>query len=144
MRILISACLLGLCCRYDGQSRECPEAVRLLETHELVPVCPEQLGGLPTPRPPAEICGGRVATRTGEDVTEAYRKGAREALRLYALTGCECAVLKAGSPSCGRDMIYDGSFTGRKIPGMGVTARLLAERGIPVYSEEDLRRIPAP
>jgi len=138
MRILVSACLLGLCCRYDGQGRACPGALRLAARHELVPVCPEQLGGLPTPRPPAEIRGERVVSREGTDVTAAFQRGAREALRLCRVMGCDCAVLKANSPSCGRDQVYDGYFTGTLVPGRGVTARLLIAHGIRVLTEEDL------
>ena len=137
MRILISACLLGLCCRYDGQSKAHDAVLRLRDRHELIPVCPEQLGGLPTPRPPAEIQGERVVNREGRDVTAAYQKGAEEALRFCRLLRCDCAILKTRSPSCGNTSIYDGSFSGALIPGQGMTARLLTEAGIPVYSEED-------
>ena len=136
MRLLVSACLLGACCRYDGGSKPCPQVLALLERHTLFPVCPEQLGGLPTPRLPAERQGRRVVRRDGADVTAAYERGAQEAARLYALLRCEGAVLKSRSHSCGCGEIYDGSFTGAKIPGDGVTARLLLERGAPVYTEE--------
>lgn len=140
MRVLISACLLGVCCRYDGDSKAYPGIEQLARQHTLVPVCPEQLGGLPTPRPPAERRGDRVVTRSG-DVTEQYRRGAEEALKLCKLLGCEAAVLKERSPSCGRGAVYDGTFTGTLTPGDGVTAELLAAHGIPVYGEsriEDL------
>ena len=112
MRILISACLLGARCRYDGVSKLQPWISDLAERHILVPVCPEQLGGLPTPRPPAERRGDRVMTRDGGDVTAQYRRGAEEALRLCRLLGCEAALLKERSPSCGSGMVYDGTFTG--------------------------------
>ena len=141
MNILISACLLGLRCRYDGASKPHPLAGELAKRHTLVPVCPEQLGGLATPRPPAERQGERVVANTGADVTEQYRRGAEEALRLCRLFGCEAAVLKERSPSCGRGAVYDGTFTGTLTPGDGVTAELLAAHGIPVYGEsriEDL------
>ena len=140
MRVLISACLLGVCCRYDGASKAYPGIEQLARQHTLVPVCPEQLGGLPTPRLPAERRGDRVVTRSG-DVTEQYRRGAEEALKLCKLLGCEAAVLKERSPSCGRGAVYDGTFTGTLTPGDGVTAELLAAHGIPVYGEsriEDL------
>lgn len=137
MKILISACLLGVCCRYDGASKAHPLAPALAERHRLVPVCPEQLGGLPTPRPPAERWGDRVVTRNG-DVTEQYRRGAEEALKLCKLFGCEAAVLKERSPSCGRGAIYDGTFTGTLTPGDGVTAALLEAHGIPVYGESQI------
>ena len=135
MKILISACLLGVPCRYDGASRPQPWMEALAQRHELVPVCPEQLGGLATPRPPAERRGDAVVTASGADVTAQYRRGAEEALRLYRLLGCEAAVLKERSPSCGRGTVYDGTFTGTLTGGDGVTAELLAAHGIPVYGE---------
>lgn len=135
MRILISACLLGCRCRYDGASKPQPWIAALAERHTLVPVCPEQLGGLSTPRPPAERCGVRVVTREGGDVTAQYRRGAEEALRLCRLLGCNAALLKERSPSCGSGAIYDGTFTGTVTAGDGVTAELLRKNGIPVYGE---------
>ena len=137
MRILVSACLLGLCCRYDGQSKRNDRVLRLAEKHELIPVCPEQLGGLPTPRPPAEIWDGRVINRLGQDVTAQYEKGAAEVLRLYELLQCDCALLKARSPSCGPDTVYDGTFSGTLIPGQGITAKLLSQHQITILSEEN-------
>ena len=137
MKILISACLLGACCRYDGASKAHPLAALLAERHTLVPVCPEQLGGLPTPRPPAERRGGRVVTQSG-DVTEQYLRGAEETLKLCKLLGCEAAVLKERSPSCGRGQVYDGTFSGTLTAGDGVTAELLAAHGIPVYGESQI------
>lgn len=138
MKILISACLLGACCRYDGASKAHPKAAAMAERHTLVPVCPEQLGGLATPRPPAERRGDRVVTKDGADVTEAYRRGAEEALRLCRLLGCEAAVFKERSPSCGRGEIYDGTHSGTLTAGDGVTAALLAANGIPVYGESQI------
>ncbi len=138
MRLLISACLLGCRCRYDGASKPHPLAVALAERHELVPVCPEQLGGLATPRPPAERRGEAVVTAAELDVTEQYRRGAEEALALCRFFGCKAAVLKERSPSCGHGQIYDGSFTGTLTAGDGVTAELLAARGIPVYGESQI------
>lgn len=140
MKILISACLLGACCRYDGASKAHPLAAALAERHTLVPVCPEQLGGLPTPRPPAERWGGRVVTRSG-DVTEQYRRGAEETLKLCKLLGCEAAVLKERSPSCGRGQVYDGTFSGTLTAGDGVTAELLAAHGILVYGESQIEKL---
>lgn len=107
----------------------------------LVPVCPEILGGLPTPRTPSERQGERVVSKTGADVTAAYQKGAEEALRLARLFGCRKALLKERSPSCGRRQIYDGSFSGRLIPGDGVTARLLEQEGIAVFGESQLQQL---
>lgn len=135
MTILVSACLLGVPCRYDGQSKAHPLARALCEKHHVVPVCGEIFGGLPTPRPPAEIQGDRVVTRDGQDVTEAYRRGAEAAAQLARLTGAQAAVLKERSPSCGSGEIYDGTFTGTVVEGWGVTAELLRREGIPVLGE---------
>lgn len=141
MKLLVSACLLGTCCRYDGASKAHPLAGALAETHELVPVCPEQLGGLPTPRPPAERRGARVVTGAGTDVTEPYRRGAEETLRLCRVLGCEAAVLKERSPSCGCGEVYDGTFSGRLTAGDGVTAALLLDSGVPVYGESQIEEL---
>ena len=135
MRILISACLLGACCRYDGASKPQPWIRTLAERHTLIPVCPEQLGGLATPRPPAERRGDQVVTAAGGDVTAQYRRGAEEALRLCRLLGCEAALLKERSPSCGSGTVYDGTFTGTLTAGDGITAALLRAQGMPVYGE---------
>ncbi len=141
MRLLISACLLGACCRYDGASKPQPWVEALAKRHELVPVCPEQLGGLPTPRPPAERRGDAVVTEAGADVTAQYRRGAEEALRLCRLLDCGAAVLKERSPSCGRGTVYDGTFTVTLTSGDGVTAELLRAEGIPVYGESQIREL---
>lgn len=138
LKLLISACLLGCCCRYDGASKPQPWVEELAQKHTLIPVCPEQMGGLPTPRTPSERVGDRVLMWDGTDVTAQYRRGAEEALRLYGLFGCEAALLKARSPSCGLGAIYDGSFSGTLIPGDGVTAELLKAHGIPVFTEENM------
>ena len=138
--MLVSACLLGLPCRYDGKEKAHPAVRSLLEREDLtlIPVCPEQLGGLPTPRPPSERRGERVITRTGADVTEQYRRGAQQTLRLAQLYGCDCAVLTERSPSCGSGRIYDGSFSGTLTDGDGVTAELLRQHGIAVWGESEL------
>ena len=141
MKILISACLLGLPCRYDGAAKAQPWAARLVERHTLVPVCPEQLGGLPTPRNPSERQGDRVVMNTGVDVTEQYCRGARCALELCRMLGCEAAVLKERSPSCGSGEIYDGTFSGTRIPGDGVAATLFRANGIEVYGESQLEML---
>ena len=138
MNILVSACLLGVRCRYDGASKPNEAVLRLMEKHTLIPVCPEQLGGLATPRPPAERQGDAVRTQSGTDVTAQYRQGAEEALRLCRLYGCEAAVLKERSPSCGSSAVYDGTFSGTLTDSDGVTAELLAAHGIPVYGESQL------
>ena len=134
--ILVSACLLGCACRYDGQSKPHPLAQELAKRGLAVPVCPEQLGGLPTPRNPSERRGERVVMNDGRDVTAEYRRGAEEALRLAELFGCGTAILKEKSPSCGSGQIYDGTFTGVRVPGEGVFARLAREAGLRVESEE--------
>ena len=134
-RILVSACLLGVYCRYNGERKQMEGIERLMECAELIPVCPEILGGLPTPRPAAERVGDRVMNREGADVTEAYRRGAEETLHLAELFGAKMALLKERSPSCGMGKIHDGSFQGRIVDGSGVTAELLAAHGISVYGE---------
>ena len=142
MRILISACLLGLPCRYDGGSVPCPAALRLTEQgHELVPVCPEQLGGLPTPRTPSERVGDRVPDRDGADHTAEYLRGAEQAKRVFELLRCDCAVLKARSPMCGKGQIYDGTFSGTLTEGSGVLAELLLKNGFPVLTEDEIGQL---
>ena len=138
MRLLVSACLLGVCCRYDGCGKENAAVTALSEKCEVVPVCPEQLGGLPTPRIPCERSGDSVIAADGSNRTEAYLRGAEEAFKLYRLTGCDAALLKARSPMCGRDSVYDGTFSRKLIPGSGVLAEKLLQNGIRVYTEEDL------
>ena len=135
MTILVSACLLGCPCRYDGTAKADPRVLALMERHTLIPVCPEQLGGLPTPRLPSERREGGVFDRGGKDVTVQYRQGAEEVLRLARLYGCTHAVLKERSPSCGSGQIYDGSFFHVLVPGSGVAAELLAQNGITVLGE---------
>jgi uncharacterized protein YbbK (DUF523 family) len=137
--LLVSACLLGVACNHRGQASTSETVVELGGDRRLIPVCPETAGGLPTPRPAAEIQPtGRVRTRSGEDVTDAYRRGADHAVRLAAAAGVEAAVLKARSPSCGCHEVYDGSFSRARVPGEGVTARALREAGLVVWSEEDV------
>lgn len=138
MRILISTCLLGCSCRYDGGTKPCAAAIALKEKHQLIPVCAEQLGGLTTPRTPCERVGDKVMSAEGENRTEAYRRGAEEALKLFDLFECDCAVLKARSPMCGSNVIYDGTFSGKFKPGDGVLAEMLKKRGIRVYTEDEL------
>ena len=140
MNILISHCFLGEPCRYDGRSRLDRQVIELHRAgHNLIPVCPEVLGGLDTPRAPAELqSDGRVLNEDGEDVTEAYLAGARKALEIARENGCTVAVLKARSPSCGSGEVYDGTFSNRLVPGWGVTARLLREAGITVMDEDNL------
>ena len=143
MNILVSACLLGVACRYDGASKGFPDSVlrALMARHVLVPACPEQLGGLPTPRAPSERLGSRIVMRTGADVTDAYTRGAQQTLALAQRFGCTAALLKQRSPSCGKGEIYDGTFTGTRVPGDGVTAALLSAHGIRVYGEDDVAEL---
>ena len=136
--LLISACLLGVQCRYDGGHNQLPQLKELLKTHTCIPICPEQLGGLPTPREPSQRRADAVVSRSGADVTAQFRRGAEQALHLARLYGCKAAVLKERSPSCGSGEVYDGTFSGRLTPGDGVTAALLKANGIAVYGESDL------
>jgi len=145
--IIVSACLAGFRCRYNGEEKADLKIERLIERGLAIPVCPEQLGGLPTPRLPCEITGGagadvllgnaRVLAKDGTDVTGGFLKGAYETLRLCKMTGATKAVLKARSPSCGCGKVYDGTFSGTRICGDGVTAALLRKNGITVLSEEE-------
>ena len=139
-RVLISACLLGVDCKYDGGNNRLPEDTieKLTEKYELSPVCPECYGGLTTPRTPSERLGDKVVSKTGADVTEPFRKGAAAALYLARLFGVKTAILKANSPSCGSGTIYDGTFTGTLVSGDGVTAELLKAHGIKVIDENAL------
>ena len=132
--LLISACLLGMNCKYNGGNNALPpEALEALRRrYRLIPVCPEAAGGLPTPRVPSERRGGRVITRDGRDVTEAFRKGAEIAARLAEKYRIRRALLKSNSPSCGSKTVYDGSFSGILIRGDGITAAVLKERGIEI------------
>ena len=145
--LLVSACLVGLCTRLDGRARSFPAVGALASKFCLVPVCPEQLGGAPTPRPPAEIRGGagedvldgraRVVTEDGRDVTQISVKGAAAVLAVARLTGATAAVLKARSPSCGVGTTYDGTFSHSLQQGSGVAAALLAREGLTLHTEED-------
>ena len=136
--ILVSACLAGLNCRYDGASNAVPELMELVLRGEAVPVCPEQLGGLPTPRIPSEIQpDGRVMNARGEELSAQFRRGAEQALAICRARGCSLAVLKARSPSCGKGEIYDGSFTHTRVPGDGIFAALLKQNGVRVLTEEE-------
>ena len=141
--MLISACFLGVDCKYSGGNNALGDKIiaELMEKYRLVPVCPESYGGLPSPRLPSERVGERVLAKDGADVTEQYKKGAAAALRLAKLFGCKIALMKERSPSCGHDSIYDGSFTGRVVPGDGVAAELLKQNGVTVCGESDVVRL---
>lgn len=150
MKVLVSACLLGEKVRYHGGDARCAHAIlaRWRDEGRLVPFCPEVAGGLPVPRPAAEIeradgrtvllGDARVLTRGGADVSGHFLEGARQAAALAAREGIRVAVLKEGSPSCGSGFVYDGSFSGARRPGKGVTAALLEEQGLRVFAEHEL------
>ncbi len=135
---LCSACLLGLKCRYNAASKPDEKVLKLAKDEILIPVCPEQLGGLSTPRKPAEQQGEKVMTKDSKDVTENFQRGAQQTLEIAKLYKIKTAILKQKSPSCGCGQIYDGTFSGTIIVGDGVTAKLLKENGIEVLSEDDL------
>ena len=140
-KLLISACLLGRSCKYNGGHNLHPLAGALADRYALVPVCPECLGGLPIPHQPSELRGDRVFSRTGEDVTAAFRRGAEETAAIARREGVRAAVLKERSPSCGCRGIYDGTFTGAVVPGMGLAARALADLGLTLYGESDIGKL---
>jgi uncharacterized protein YbbK (DUF523 family) len=142
--LLISACLLGVQCRYDGGGVLLPEAEALRDRFQLIPVCAEIYGGLPTPRVPAELRDGRVVTRDGRNVTAEFQRGAKEILRLAEFFGCRRALLKARSPSCGFGTIYDGTFSGTRTAGDGVLARLLLDEGLELYTEDQVSQLLKP
>lgn len=136
--VLVSACLLGLYCRYDGRSESDARVVALAQRHIVVPVCPEQLGGLPTPRDPVELRQGRALTDKGVDLTEAFRRGAAQVETIARLTGARVAVLQPRSPSCGIGVVYDGSFSGTQIGGHGILAEALEKMGLLLLVPGDL------
>ncbi|MBC2580258.1 DUF523 domain-containing protein [Clostridium sp. DJ247] len=146
--IIVSACLCGINSRYDGDSNKNEKVFNLLKEGKAIPVCPEQLGGMCTPRPAHEIYKGtgkdviegraKVISKEGGDGTEYFIRGAYETLKIAKECGVKVTILKAKSPSCGYGKIYDGSFTGNKIDGNGVTAELLESNGIKVYTENDI------
>lgn len=133
-KILVSACLLGLNCRFDGKNNYTKEIDEFLKDYSVIPICPEIMGGLPTPRIGAERVADRVITADGRDVTEQYRKGAEEVLFLAKKYNVKKALLKLRSPSCGSDKIYDGTFTNTVTKGNGVTAELLKNNGIEIIT----------
>ena len=145
---LCSACLLGMRCRYDGKMKPDEKVIALSKREMLIPVCPEQLGGQPTPRPDAQIISGdgdavldgaaRIREEDGTDVTGCFLKGAQEVLKIAQLYGVREAILKQRSPSCGCGQIYDGTFSKTVTKGDGVTTALLKKNGIAVLSEEEI------
>ena len=136
--VLISACLYGQKCRYDGKDNLISELDEIKKICNLIPVCPEVMGGLETPRNPSEIVGEKVVSNVGKDVTNEYRNGAKEALKTALENDCRIALMKAKSPSCGAGKIYDGTFSRKLIDGDGITAKLLKEHGIKVFDETQI------
>lgn len=138
--LIVSACLLGIDCRYDGNNNILGKDVlnKLKKKFILIPICPEQLGGLSTPRLPAEIIGEKVVRKDAKDVTSEFSKGAEEALKFAELYQSKIALLKANSPSCGHDKVYDGTFSGRLVKGKGTTAKEFFKVGIKVYNEKQI------
>ena len=139
MKIGVSSCLLGYCCKYDGKSNYNANIIDLTKEHELIPLCPEVLGGLSIPRFPAEIINDRVINTNGDDVTKNYYLGAQKALEILKNEGVEAVILKSKSPSCGINKIYDGTFSHTLINGNGVAAQLFIENNIKVYDENTFK-----
>ena len=138
MKILVSKCLLGIDCRYCGDNCKNEKVLSLSKQYDIIGICPEQDGGLSTPRQPAERVGNKVIAKDGKDVTSEYEKGAKIALEIAKKEKIEFAVLKAKSPSCGKGLIFEGTFTGRKVAGNGVTAQLLLDNNFKVFTEEEI------
>ena len=139
MKIAVSSCLLGINCKYNGKSNYNEDIIKLKEQYELVPICPEVLGGLPTPRVPSEIIKNKVINQEGIDVTSNYNEGAKKALTILKENGIKIAILKAKSPSCGKGQIYDGTFSHTLVAGDGVTTKLLLENDILVLNENNFK-----
>ena len=141
MKVLVSACLLGENCKYSGGNNRNERLLAWLEErgYEAVPVCPEQMGGLPTPRTPAEIVDGAVMTKDGKNVDAEFRRGAEIALQEAKRYGIWMAILQPRSPSCGVKQVYDGTFSGRKVNGQGVFAKLLLKNGLCVLEPGELK-----
>ncbi len=137
MKIAVSACLLGINYKYNGGNNYSEKLEKLLKKHEIIPICPEVLGGLPIPRDPSEIVNGEVLTNKGKSVDKEFRNGAKKALKIVKESGAELVVLQSRSPSCGLGKIYDGSFTGRLVYGDGVFVKLLKDEGIKVVDVGD-------
>ncbi len=142
---IVSSCLMGVKCKYNGESNYSPQVVEFLKDKNYISLCPEEEGGFSTPRPPAEIRNGRVYNNLGEDKTEQFQEGAEKSLELSRQRAkeldepIEMAILKAKSPTCGKGPIYDGNFNGTLVEGQGVFAKLLTENNITVISEEDVK-----
>ena len=138
MNLLVSACLMGLSCRYDGRSNLTPRLEEIMARYTCIPVCAEVFGGLPTPRVPSERSGDKVLSKEGQDVTAEFVRGAQEVVRLAELYHCSAALLKEKSPSCGSGKIYDGTLSKTLIPGDGVLTQMLREKGLTIYGESQV------
>lgn len=138
MKIMVSACLLGENCKYNGGNNKSESLLRLLSDHSVIPVCPEVLGGLPTPRVPAEIVEGVVTNREGASVDKTFRQGAEKALQIAKLELPDLIILQSRSPSCGAKQVYDGTFSGTLVPGQGVFAAMAQQAGFRVMDIEDV------
>jgi len=136
---IVSACLVGIKCRWDGDSRPCPKVIDLMKRGKAIPICPEQLGGLTTPRLPAEQKGNKVFRKNKKDVTMEFERGAEIGLKLAQMVNCKQAILKSKSPSCGSGEIPDGTFSGKLIKGDGVFAALLKKHKIKVLTEKEIK-----
>ena len=136
-KILVSACLLGSNCKYDGTNNKNEKVLKYIKDKEVIPICPEIMGGLQTPRIPSERVENKVLSKEGIDVTSNFKKGAEEALYLAKLFNVKKALLKAKSPSCGNGLIYDGTFTHTKIKGCGLLTRMLKDLNIEIISNEE-------
>ena len=141
MTILVSACLLGENCKYNGGNNRNERVLRYVVGQEIIPVCPEVLGGLPCPRKPVEWVGDRVLTKDGDDCTANFRVGVQRAMDIIADKHVDLAILQSRSPTCGVKQIYDGTFSGVRIDGQGALARALKDRGIPLMDAEDVPAI---
>ncbi len=139
--ILVSACLLGINCKYNGGNNYCEKLQLISDRYNFIPICPETFGGLESPRAPAEIVGDKVFLKTGEDVTKQFKVGAEMSLSKAKEHNCKLAILKERSPSCAPNCIYNGCFDGTVIKGQGIAAKLLLENGIRLYSEEDIDKL---
>ena len=142
MKIMVSACLLGENCKYNGGNNRNEALITLLSGHTVIPVCPEMLGGLPSPRTPAEIVNGTVMNRNGQSVDEAFRIGAEKALELAIREQPDLIILQPRSPSCGTKQIYDGTFSGTLVPGSGVFAAMAKEAGFRTADMDDVLEDP--
>ena len=141
MKIMVSACLLGTNCKYSGGNNYNEKVIEFVKGHEVIPVCPETAGGLPTPRIPCEIVNGEVTNANGESKDKEFRAGAEKCLKLAKEKEIDLAILQSRSPSCGVNQIYDGTFSGTRIPGSGIFASLLKENGFKVIDLEDIDKL---